>query len=294
MTGPLDPHTFYFDLRHKALELGPTPADGGRVFAGLTEDRGAANPVSVVQFGLGALQLRDADWLEPVRDVADWLERELQEDGGVPYLFPMHHTFPLDPPWLSALAQGEAGSFLVRAASALGRPELVDLAVRAVNPLLDPACGLIVDTADGVVLEEYPTAAPSFVLNGWITSLWGLRDVAASSSDAAFSREASLAFDVGVDTVAARLHLYRAALGWSRYDLYPHPIVNVASPAYHKLHIAHLETLHEMAPRPMFPTMIAEWQRGDRNPLARAVALARKAAFRTIRPRSKRVRATGV
>ena len=33
---------------------------------------------------------------------------------------------------------------------------------------------------------------------------------------------------------------YWTGNGWSRYDLYPHPLTNVASPFYHRLHIEQL------------------------------------------------------
>ena len=290
MSAALDPHAYYFDLRHKAIAAGPSPADGSAVLERLTADRSQANPVSILQFALGALQLRDSAWLEPIAGAVAWVERELDADGLLAYRFPMPHTFPLDPPWHSALAQGEAGSLLVRAAQALERPELVDLAGRAVSPLLDPASGLVVPTPQGTVLEEYPTTAPSFVLNGWITSLWGLYDVAHAPVAPDVARDAAAAFESGVDTVAARISLYRLALGWTRYDLYPHPLVNVASPTYHRLHITHLRTLHAMAPREPFPAAIDEWERAAASPAARGLAVARKVAFRLLRPRSRRVR----
>jgi hypothetical protein len=288
-TTGLDPHEYYFDLRHKATMAGPAPAQGMSVLAQLTAERATANPVSIVQFGLGALQMCDDAWLEAVVATAAWVERELDEAGGLAYRFPMTHTFPLDPPWYSSMAQGEAASFLLRAACVLDESRLVEIAAHAASPLLDPSAGLIVETPEGAVLEEYPTATPSFVLNGWITSLWGLRDVAEAPVDAELARAAASAFESGVDTLAARVHLYRSALGWSRYDLYPHPLINVASPMYHRVHITHLRTMHEIAPRPAFPPMIAEWERAAASPLARGVAVTRKVAFRVVRPRSRRV-----
>jgi heparosan-N-sulfate-glucuronate 5-epimerase len=285
-----DPHHYHFDLRHKALEHGPSAADGLKVLDALVSERATANPVWVVQFGLGTLQLRDPDRLEAVDRTAGWIEQELTDDGYLPYLFPMHHTFPLDPPWHSSLAQGEAVSFLVRAAMVLDRPHLIDVAGRAARPLLDPGSELRVETPEGVVLEEYPTATPSFVLNGWITSLWGLHDLADARASDELRQAARAEFEAGVDVVAARLHRYRSALGWSRYDLYPHPLVNVASPAYHTLHISHLETLNTMASRPQFTSTLAEWRRAASNPLARSLALGRKVAFRAVRPRSRRIR----
>ena len=290
---PVDPHTYHFDLRDKATAGGPGPADGAALLGRLTADRDAANPVSVIQFGLGALQLRDPDWLSPVAAAAGWVEAELDADGLLAYRFAMPHTFPLEPPWHSALAQGEAASFLVRCGPALGRPELTTLAERAVASLLDPAAGLLVETPEGPALEEYPTSPPSYVLNGWITSLWGLYDVARAPVAPAVAAAAAQAFEAGVESLAGRIGRYRLALGWTRYDLYPHPLVNVASPSYHRLHIGHLRALDALAPRAAFAAALADWERAASSPAARALALARKAAFRLSRPRSRPVKPRG-
>ncbi len=292
-TAPHDPHAYYFDLRHKATAGGPAPSDGAAVLAELTADRDRANPVSVLQFGLGALQMRDPAWLGCVAGAADWVEREQDADGLLAYRFAMPHTFPLDPPWYSSLAQGEAGSFLVRAAAALDRSALLAGAERAVSPLIDPGSPLVVATPEGPALEEYPTSPPSFVLNGWITSLFGLHDVAHAAVAPDVAAAAGQAFESGVETLAGRIGLYRVALGWTRYDLYPHPLVNVASPSYHRLHIGHLGALHALAPRPAFAAALQEWERAAASPAARTLALARKVAFRLVRPRSPRIRRRG-
>ena len=102
----------------------------------------------------------------------------MDERGLLAYRFPMPHTFALEPPWHSALAQGEAVSFLLRAAQVLERPELVELAERAAESLLDPGSALVATTSEGPVLQEYPTDPPAHVLNGWLFALWGLYDLA--------------------------------------------------------------------------------------------------------------------
>jgi hypothetical protein len=271
-----DPSAYHFDLREKA---GPRPEDGVARFRALAADPARANPVSIVQLGLGSLQLRDPARLPLVAEVVAWVEARTDRDGLLPYRFPMPHTYPLAPPWHSALAQGEAASLAVRAAAALARPELLALARRLAAPLLDPASPLVVETPEGPVLQEYPTRPPAHVLNGWIASLWGLHD--AGERDA---------FAAGAAAVAARIDRYRTPLGWSRYDLYPHPLVNVASPSYHRLHVGHLRALHALAPDPRLAAAADDWARAARNPVALAFALGRKVAFRVVLPRSRPVR----
>src|SRR6185312_12881429 len=96
------------------------------------------------------------------------------------------------------------------------------------------------------------------------------------------------AFEDGTSALAARLPRYDTG-GWSRYDLFPHPIVHVASPFYHRLHIELLRATNELAPNHRFQTVGARWERSATDPLAPAAAICRKGAFRMIRARGRRV-----
>lgn len=284
-----DPHAYHLDLRPKATEPGGDDA----LFRRLTDDPLRANPVSIVQAALGALQLRQPERLAFVASVVDWIEATVDADGLLPYRFPMPHTFPLDPPWHSALAQGEAASLLVRAAQALGRGELLDLADRVARSLLDPESPLVAATPEGPVLQEYPTDPPSHVLNGWLLALWGLHDLAAAPRPGPPTRaatEAADAFATGSATLAARIERYRTPVGWSLYDLYPHPLPNVASPFYHRLHVLQLRRQQELAPDVRIAAVAEEWGGAAAGRVPPLVALARKLAFRTVRPRWHRIR----
>ena len=266
------------------------PVDGGpraglRRFEELSADRQQANPVTIAQLGLGAWQLRETDaaWLDTVAAVARWLVEAMEPDGSLRFQFAMAHTFPLQAGWLSAMAQGEAASLLVRAAHDLADAELLGHAMRATGPLTDERSPVVVLTPEGPTLQEYPTTPPAHVLNGWVYALWGLHDVGVAIGDASVAR----AFQSGVDALAARLPRYRTAYRWSRYDLYPHPLANVASPYYHRLHVALIEALDMLAPRPALDSQARAWARASRNPLAWLVAIVRKSAFRVRVPRGR-------
>ena len=286
----MDPHAYHFDLRPKPLAAGESLEERLEYLGQITADQEQANPVTVIQLALGALQLRDSGELPLVAGVVEWLERSVDERGLIPYRFPMPHTFPLEAPWYSSLAQGEAASLLVRAALVLGRAELCELADRAAEPLLDTESPLVALTAEGPVLQEYPTDPPAHVLNGWITSLFGLYDLAHAPRDStATARRAAEAFGAGSETLANRLHLYRTPLGWSRYDLYPHPLANTASVAYQRLHVEQLRALHSLTQLEPLAATADEWERSLASPAARSIGVGRKIAFRMVRPRWRRV-----
>jgi hypothetical protein len=134
----------------------------------------------------------------------------------------------------------------------------------------------------GFFLEEYPTDPPSLVLNGGIFALWGYRDVAVALGDEEAHRE----FERGVDTLAGNLQRWDTG-SWSRYDLFPRRVDNVASPAYHVLHINQLLAMQLIAPRPELAAAAAKFDRYRRSRPHRMRAFARKALFRVLVPRNR-------
>ena len=136
----------------------------------------------------------------------------------------------------------------------------------------------------GFFLEEYPTDPPSYVLNGAIFALWGCRDVAIGLADPG----AAELYEEGVETLAANLHRFDTGF-WSLYDLFPHPVRNVASGAYHRLHINQLRALQLVSPRPEFAAAAERFARYEASRLCRRRALAQKVAFRLVVPRNERL-----
>lgn len=199
---------------------------------------------------------------------------------------PYPHTFPLAPPWVSGMAQGEGASLLVRIHLETGDDRYAEAARRALRPLAVPSSegGASASLEGGSLPEEYPTEPPSFVLNGAIFALWGLRDVGIALGD----DDALARFRDGVDVLAENVHRWDTGV-WSRYDLYPHPVVNVASTAYHALHVLQLEATNTLAPRPALSDAAARFAAYAESPVKRARAFTAKALFRVAVPRSRRM-----
>jgi heparosan-N-sulfate-glucuronate 5-epimerase len=280
--GPaLDPERvrgYPIDLRVKARSSGWPPPE----IAACTRYY-----VVVAQYGLGAYErwlAGDGEaWLAAARDAGLYLLSSQQPDGSWLHAEPLAHTFPLLPPWRCGMAQGEAASLLVRLHLITGEEVFAEAAVRALAPLArSREEGGVRASLDGRPWpEEYPTDPPSFVLNGAMFALWGLRDVGVALNDAS----AQAAFEEAVDTLAENLH--RWDLGyWSRYDLFPHPVINVASSFYHDLHINQLRAMHRLAPRPQLAETAEHWERYAASLLCRQRALTRKALFRVLVPRT--------
>jgi heparosan-N-sulfate-glucuronate 5-epimerase len=270
---------YYIDLRVKA----PTP-DGPR------------NPsflhVGGIQAGLGCFERYVAGegeaWLGAAKEYAEALASHQQPEGpqagGFLHLEPLRHTFRLTPPWVSAMAQGEAASLLVRVFKETGEERLRESALLALRPLsLDMAeGGVSAMLGGGPFLQEYPTQPPSYVLNGGIFAIWGLYDVGVALDSA----PARAAFERTLDTLIDNLHRWDLGF-WSRYDLFPHPTTNVASSFYHDLHINQLRAMHRLVQRPQLAETAERWAEYAASPACRRRATAHKALFRLLVPRNR-------
>ncbi len=250
--------------------------------------------VDVSQWGLGAwehyLATGREDWLAAAMAVGRHLVERQERDGalagGWVHAWPYPHTFPLDPPWMSAMAQGEGASLLVRLAAETGEEVLLESAVRARLPLLRATAsgGLQSSLAGGPLLEEYPTEPASHVLNGAVFALWGCLDLDLAVGEP----EARALFEAGVDTLAQNISRWDTGW-WSRYDLFPHPLPNIASAAYHDLHVTQLVALDATAPRPQLRDAAERWRAYGQRRASRLRAQASKVAFRLAVPRGRRL-----
>lgn len=244
--------------------------------------------VAMVQLGLGAherwLAGEGDQWLETAAGCAGELVDAQEDDGRWVHGWDYPHTFDLPAGWISAIAQGEAASFLVRMHAATGDDAHADAARAALRPMTIASSdgGTLARLGGGPFCEEYPTDPPSYVLNGGIFAAWGFRDVAVALGD-----DAARGF--WEELVATlRDELGRWDTGWwSRYDLFPHPLRNVASSFYHDLHVSQLRALALLTGEREFAATAERWAGYDASRLRRARAFAAKAAFRVAVPRDR-------
>lgn len=228
--------------------------------------------IAMAQYGLGCNERWVAgegeSWLAAARSVGDRLLENQTDEGAWVQGFDLKHTYELRAPWVSAMAQGEAASLLVRLERATGEERYGEAARRAIEPM--PSAWL----PDGSPFpQEYPTDPPSHVLNGGIYAIWGLYD--AGSGDQ---------FEDAVETLVRNLHRWDTG-SWSLYDLYPHPIRNWASLAYHELHTTQLRAMTAMSSRTALAEAADRFESYWSSRLYRGRALAHKAAFRVRVPR---------
>jgi hypothetical protein len=158
----------------------------------------------------------EADRLVVLR-AADWLVSKQRADGGFSYHFDTDGGgVPMVAPWISAMAQGEAISVLVRAYSTTSDARYLDAARLAVQPFTKTyAQGGVRAEWDGFTwFEEYPGDSPKHVLNGFQVALLGLHDLATLDPLAAgLFAEGAAALDAKIasfDAPDARAQFYAA------------------------------------------------------------------------------------
>lgn len=248
--------------------------------------------VALSQLALGAherfLAGEGEEWLELASVVGGiLLDNQVRggvRDGAFEHHYDFPHTFALEAPWISAMAQGQIASLFVRLHARTAEERWADAARRALGPMSIPTPdGGASALLDGRPFpEEYPTEPPSFVLNGGIFAIWGWHDVGRGLGD----DDAAAMFDEAADTLAATIHRWDTGW-WSRYDLHPHPVRNLASLAYHELHINQLRAMTQLAPRPELSAAADRFERYAASRPSRGRAFATKVAFRLRVPRGR-------
>ena len=246
------------------------------------------NPIAVAQYALGNYNAwrRGSD---PVRRAtflrtADWLTDNLERnDHG---LAVWHHDFDweyrdlLVSPWYSGLAQGQGISVLVRAHAETGEQRYLERARQAFEALVTPLKdgGTLWRWPDGGVwIEEYIVDPPTHILNGSIWALWGVHDFHLATGD----QRASQLFRTATSTLASKLGMYDTAY-WSLYELSGTRLPMLASPFYHRLHVAQLRCMHRLTAQSGLLEYADRWDAYTRQRSNRVRALAGKALFKAL------------
>jgi peptidoglycan/xylan/chitin deacetylase (PgdA/CDA1 family) len=272
---------YYVDFRFKAEKPAWPPS--------WLRPRGQQMHVATAQWGLGAFERYLAnegeEWRAAAIGAGDYLLDNQEPDGSWFHGMAMPHSYLLEPPWISGMAQGEGASLLVRLHEETGEERYADGALRALEVLRKPVRdgGARAVLGGGPFFEEYPTTPPSFVLNGGIFALWGCYDAGLALDDSRAAED----FAAGADTLAENIERWDTGY-WSLYDLFPHPgLWNVASSAYHSLHIMQLRAMQIIAPRPQLRDTVARFEAYEESRLNATRAFASKATFRLITPRNR-------
>lgn len=224
--------------------------------------------VTIAQYALGNydqfVDSQQPHYRERFLRAANWLQKNLVEYKTGQWGWLNDHDkdmYHLKKPWLSALSQGQALSVLARAYQETGEESYLEMGTKALKAFFVPVAegGFLAFWQGLDYYEEYPSEIPSFVLNGFIFSLWGLWEFYQISHQ----EEAKERYLAGVQTLKKVLPEYQvSSLNWSRYDLYPFKVADIASIFYHKLHIQQLKAMALLTGEDGFTQQAMRWEKG--------------------------------
>jgi len=244
------------------------------------------NPIAIAQSGLGNFNLfqRSGSDLHENRFLfaADWLVRKLEPNShGIPvwnHHFDWEYRSTLKAPWYSGLAQGQGISLLVRAHKHTGDNRYLSAAEHAFQSFersIEEGGVSYADSDGNIWFEEYLVSPPTHILNGFMWAAWGVYDFALATG----SSSAANLFERAVQTLLSNLARYDLGF-WSLYELSGLRLPMLASPFYHRLHIAQLRIMHRLTGHEEFQNYANHWQKYALSPLKRTRALAIKSAFK--------------
>ncbi len=127
------------------------------------------------------IKYKRAEDLDIFLKISDWII-----DNGIEsrdsFIFHYDYKFAgMNPPWISALGQGRMLSVLSRAYKITEQQIYLDLAIKTMTTFMNPYDnnGVQVSFPNGeIAFAEYPSLKPKIVLNGFITSIVGIYDLA--------------------------------------------------------------------------------------------------------------------
>jgi len=219
--------------------------------------------ITISQYALGNYDLylmtNKKIYYKQFTNSVEWLIDNQDIQGGWNVLNPMECKY-------SAMAQGEGISVLTRAFIESKDSKYLDAAIKASGLMLKSIenDGTARYINDKLYFEEVAKLEPSLVLNGWIFAIFGLFDIVKLTKD----KKRRSMLKITLKTLENELDNYDCGY-WSYYDQCGH----LASPFYHRLHIAQLNVLYDLFNIKKFKMMSKRWESYSLNKFKKGKAI---------------------
>jgi hypothetical protein len=219
------------------------------------------NPVNIAQLALAHwgnyILSKNQESLKHFLAPADWLRDNLiimPAGFGVWQYNVENPIYDLRPPWVSAMAQGQGISVLLRAFQITDDRRYLEAAELAFGSFLHitDEGGVSIYDDGNLWLEEYPARPSPHVLNGFIYSLWGVLDFYRVTR----SLKALDIWQSGIRTLKINLNKYETIF-YSCYDLWRY---GICSSHYHQIHIIQLRVMKQLTGEDIFSDYAERWQ----------------------------------
>lgn len=278
---------YYLDFSEKAEYKGPFDEDGIIMLDYKGQVGIQYNPCAVAQYGLGLcscyLKTKDETYKKKLIFQAEWLCRNLKIDekgiGRLEYTFGMGDYKQItDTNYISAIAQGQAISFLLRAGLIAQREEFFKASAsiyQCFRYKLSEGGVVNYDEIGRMYLEEAVTKKISCILDGFLYAMFGVYDYYLFFGDS----EAYNIFRKCCNTIKERLPEFDLGF-WSRADCYLDKPKMPASSFYHNVHVQQLRALYVITKEDIFSIYAEKWDGYQKNFWYRKLALLYKCWYK--------------
>jgi hypothetical protein len=260
--------SYYINMRPAMIHYSDNIYDGqfdenGVPMCGFGDGGYTYFPINIAQYGF----MLHAEWLETNQeDILNRLKSNLaqldilkteSETSCVWYHQHFEAKYKIEPPWASAMAQGECMSFYLRMYQITGDASLLSTALKAYHFLdIDVSENGVkqIDHDGNLWYEEYPSTPPSYVLNGFIYTLFGLYDLFRVTQ----REDVKMNIDRCLKTLKDNLDKFDAGY-WTYYDLLKKELVRYY---YQKnVHVPQLEVLYILTNDSIFNRYAEKWKK---------------------------------
>ncbi|MDI9636799.1 D-glucuronyl C5-epimerase family protein [Kamptonema cortianum] len=279
---PHSPYDHYLFDQQVKLRYPSIRADGIPILHYHDPVGDQVNPEAAFQYGLGLadrfLETRDTADREAFLAIARYFKNIQTSEGDFPYEFAWYES---KPPWASALAQARGVSIMLRAHRLAPDEGFLDSATKAISKFDIPVekGGFLAEfSVNGKALchyfEEYP-GSPTAVINGFMSTIFGLWELATWESN----ERAQELLNLALDSLEVMLPHYEVDW-WTLYDrTQVGNLKNIQSPFYHDMVIEYMKIISEIDKRECFRTALERWQAWN-TPVGRLRATFAKLRFK--------------
>jgi heparosan-N-sulfate-glucuronate 5-epimerase len=229
--------------------------------------------VLIIQYGIMCYDLLckkqdETKNKENIIAVVNWLDEHKEYlNNAIVWRSNDNIQYNLKKGWISGMYQGQAISLYLRAYQLTGNSNYLKTAEEIFKSFdIDFEDGGFkrIDKDGNIWFEEYPTQNPSFVLNGFIYSIFGLLDLYRVTKN----KEAKRLWDACIKTLVENMPKYDVWY-WSVYDQLKQQLVSYY---YQKnVHIPLMEILFGLTQIEIFDKYAKKWKRNLNNPFHRFI-----------------------
>ncbi|MBS5386561.1 MAG: hypothetical protein KHY31_04200 [Clostridiales bacterium] len=211
--------------------------------------------VAVLQYGLGSYDLylttSDKKYYSKFMASVKYIAEKQNDDGS----FNVYEGMKNMPEEKSAMIQGQAASLFLRAYKQNGECKYFMQAKAAIDCMLRSVKegGTTVYNGDNTFyFQELFDNGQDAILNGWIFAFFGLYDFCLVSDNEQYQKVKEESLEYLANSISKYDRKY-----WSNYNQEN----TIASPFYHKLHVAQLEALSMISKRKEFLYYKMKWDK---------------------------------